>query len=217
MNPLIFRKTADGSPDGSSDILAISGRSRIRGIFRILTLICLVSLSGARLLAQALPTASANGELQIGAMFNLGNSDYRPQKFKGYGFYATFDFRQHIGIEGEFHQLNDPNATDGVYERTYEIGPRYVLHHGRYNPYIKGMFGRGVFNYPLLPVTPGSSTLEQTANLAYNIGAIGAGVDYRVVPGMNVRGEYEYQRWLSFPPNGLSPWILSIGAAYRFH
>jgi hypothetical protein len=32
-----------------------------------------------------------------------------------------------------------------------------------------------------------------------------------------VRVDYEYQRWLSFPPNGLSPWILGIGVAYRFH
>lgn len=207
MNSFTFRKTADRS----ADILAVSA------ISRILILICLVNLPGARLLAQATPTASANGELQIGAMFNLGNSDYRPQKFRGYGFYTTFDFREHIGIEGEFHQLNEPNAPEDIYERTYEIGPRYVMHYGRYHPYAKVMYGRGVFNYPKLPVTPGSSTLEQTANLAYNLGAFGVGVDYRVVPGMNVRVDYEYQRWLSFPPNGLSPWILGIGAAYRFH
>src|ERR1700674_862206 len=102
MNSFTFRKTVDRSTD-------------IQAISRIVLLICLVGLPGARLLGQAIPTASANGELQIGAMFNLGNSDYRPQKFKGYGFYATFDFREHIGIEGEFHQLNDPISTDGVY------------------------------------------------------------------------------------------------------
>jgi hypothetical protein len=34
---------------------------------------------------------------------------------------------------------------------------------------------------------------------------------------LNARVDYEYQRWISFPPNGLSPWIVSIGAAYRFH
>jgi opacity protein-like surface antigen len=201
MNYSPFRKTANGS----GNISAISWA---------LLLMCLASFTGTRLHAQATPTASADGELQIGAMFNYGNSDYRPQNFKGYGFYTTFDFRYHYGIEGEFHQLNDPDSTDGVYERTYEIGPRYVLHHGRYHPYAKLMYGRGVFNYP--PVF-GDPKIGPAANLAYNLGAIGAGVDYRVLPGMNARVDYEYQRWLSFPPNGLSPWIFSVGVAYRFH
>jgi opacity protein-like surface antigen len=55
------------------------------------------------------------------------------------------------------------------------------------------------------------------AILAYNIIGIGAGTDYHVMTGLNVRAEYEYQQWLSFPPNGLTPRIFSIGAAYRFH
>ena len=120
-------------------------------------------------------------------------------------------------IEGEFHQINDPDPKEfGVYERTYEIGPRYVLHHGRYNPYAKLMYGRGVFNYPLM-LDPVTQNLTQTANLAYNIGAIGAGLDYRILPGLNARVDYEYQQWFSFPPSGLAPQILSFGAAYRFH
>jgi Outer membrane protein beta-barrel domain len=196
-NYFTFTKTADGS----RDILAIS---------KILLLICLVGFTGTRLHAQAIPTASAAGDLQIGAMFNFGDSDYRPQKFKGYGFYTTFDFRYHVGIEGEFHQLNDPDATDGVYERTYEIGPRYVLRHGRYNPYAKIMYGRGVFNYP--PVF-GDPKIGPAANLAYNLGAIGAGVDYRVVPAMNVRVDYEYQKWLSFDPLAGLSWSFCMHLA----
>ena len=197
-----FRKPANVS----TCILAIS---------RAILLVCFASLTAARLQAQAIPTASDDGQLQIGAMFNIGNSDYRPQDFKGYGFYTTFDFRYHVGIEGEFHQLNDPNAADGVYERTYEIGPRYVLHYGRFHPYGKVMYGRGVFNYPNLADTSGN--LVPTANLAYNILAGGLGVDYRVFPSMNVRVDYEFQRWLSFPPNGLSPSVLGVGVAYHFH
>jgi hypothetical protein len=181
---------------------------------KIFTLICLAGFAITRLHGQAEATASRAGDLQIGAIFNLGNSDYRPNHFKGYGFYTTYDFRYHIGIEGEFHQINDPDPVDGVYERTYEVGPRYVLHYGRFAPYAKVMYGRGVFNYP--PVF-GDPKVGPIANLAYNIFAAGAGVDYHVLPGLNVRGEYEYQRWLSFPPNGLSPKIFSVGAAYRFH
>jgi opacity protein-like surface antigen len=181
---------------------------------KIFTLICLIGLTAARLNGQAAPTASRVGDLQIGVMFNLANTDYRPNYFKGYGFYATYDFRYHVGIEGEFHQINDPDATEGIYERTYEIGPRYVLHYGRFAPYAKVMYGRGVFNYP--PVF-GDPKIGPIANLAYNIFAIGGGVDYHVLPGLNVRAEYEYQQWLSFPPNGLTPKIFSVGAAYRFH
>jgi opacity protein-like surface antigen len=202
MNYFTFRKTADGSGD-------------ILPILRILALVCLLSFAGARLHAQAIPTASDEGQLQIGAMFNYGNSDYRPQNFKGYGFYTTFDFKYHIGIEGEFHQLNDPNSTENIYERTYEIGPRYVLHYGKFHPYGKILFGRGIFNYPNL--VDQSGNLTPTANIAYNILAGGLGVDYRVVPAMNVRVDYEFQQWLNFPPNGLSPKLLGIGVAYHFH
>ena len=181
---------------------------------RIFTLIYLAGFTVARLHGQAAATASRVADLQIGAMFNLANSDYRPAKFKGFGFYSTYDFKYHIGIEGEFHQINDPNTTEGIYERTYEIGPRYVLHYGRFAPYAKGMYGRGVFNYPPLF---GDPKLGPIANLAYNIFAIGAGVDYHVMPSLNVRAEYEDQQWLSFPPNGLTPRIFSVGVAYRFH
>jgi hypothetical protein len=181
---------------------------------KIFTLICLVGFTVASLHGQATATASRIGDLQIGAMFNLADTDYRPNKFKGYGFYSTYDFRYHVGIEGEFHQINDPDAAEGIYERTYEIGPRYVLHYGRFAPYAKIMYGRGVFNYP--PVF-GDPKIGPIANLAYNIFAIGGGGDYHVRPWLNVRAEYEYQKWLSFPPNGLTPKIFSVGAAYRFN
>jgi Outer membrane protein beta-barrel domain len=180
---------------------------------KILLWICLVGLFGTRLHAQAVPTASAAGLLQVGGMFNLADSDYIPQKIKGGGFYATFDFKYHFGIEGEFHQLNDSQPS-AIYERTYEIGPRYVRRYGRLAPYAKGMYGRGVFNYPPVFGDPHGGA---AANLAYNLAAVGVGADYRVLRFMNVRGEYEFQRWFSFPPNGLTPGILSVGVAYQFH
>ena len=187
---------------------------RVSVRLKIFMLICLAGFASTRLYGQAEATASRAGDLQIGTMFNLANSDYRPDHFKGYGFYSTYDFTFHLGIEGEFHQINDPDPVDGVYERTYEVGPRYVLHYGRFSPYAKVMYGRGVFNYP--PVF-GDPKAGPIANLAYNIFAVGGGVDYHVLTGINVRAEYEYQQWLSFPPNGLTPKMLSIGAAYRFH
>ena len=56
---------------------------------KIFTLICLLGSTAARLQGQAEATASRAGDLQIGAMFNLAQSDYRPNYFKGYGFYTT--------------------------------------------------------------------------------------------------------------------------------
>ena len=174
----------------------------------------LLCLAGTRLHAQASPTASAPGILQIGGMFSLVNSDYGTPKLKGYGFYADFDFKPHLGIEGEFHQANDTNPVVAIYERTYEIGPRYVRRYGRLAPYAKLLYGRGVFNYPPVFGDPNGGA---AANLAYNLGAAGAGLDYRLTRSFNVRADYEYQWWFGFPPNDLTPSIFSVGVAYQFH
>jgi opacity protein-like surface antigen len=185
---------------------------------KITALLCVISFTGIRLHAQALPTATSAGVLQAGGEFNYADSDYVPQKIKGGGAYVNFDFKYHYGIEAEFHQINDSGVTTQIYERTYEIGPRYVLHFGRIEPFAKIMYGRGVFNYPLVPsLTPGGPSQGHAANLAYNIAAAGIGVDYRLTRSINVRVEYEFQKWFGFPPNDLSPQVLGIGAAYRFH
>jgi len=39
-------------------------------------------------------------------------------------------------------------GTEGVHERTYDVGPRFYLTHGRFVPYGKVLFGRAVFNFP---------------------------------------------------------------------
>ncbi len=173
------------------------------------------SATSSLLYAQATPTASRAGDLQLGAIFSLANSDYHSiQTLRGFGFYGTFDFKSHFGVDAEFHQLNDPNSKEGVYERSFEIGPRYVLHFGPFSPYAKLMVGRGVFNFPPTLSNPNGGP---AANLAFNTGAGGLGVDYRVRPSINVRADYELQRWRSFPPNGLSPSVFSVGVAYHFH
>lgn len=164
--------------------------------------------------AQATATASRVVNLQAGATFNLADSDYVPSALKGFGFYSTFDFKYHFGAEVEFHQLNDPNSEQHIYERTYEVGPRYVMHFGRLVPYAKLMVGRGVFNFPPSPSDPGRGPV---ANLAYNIWAAGVGADYKLRPSINLRVDYESQYWISFPPHGLTPQVFGIGVAYHFH
>jgi len=182
---------------------------------RILILVCLLGAAAPLLRAQEMPTETRAGELQIGAGYSVAAPDYGAddQKFTGPSIYATFDFRDHIGIEGTFHYVKEP-GTDSyggpgadMYEKTYEIGPRYVWHPYKFDPYVKVLVGRGVFNYPY-----------NTANLAYNMYSAGFGVDLRTTRYLNIRlFDYEYQRWGSFPPNGLQPNVISFGVAYRFH
>lgn len=169
---------------------------------------CLCLASTSVLYGQAHYTASRTGNLQVGLDYVSASSDYQPERLRGVGFYTTFDFRDHFGAEFAIHQAN--SATNNhLYERTYELGPRYFRTYGRFTPYAKVMYGRGVFNFPY---TSGG----EVANLAYNLFAAGAGVDVAIKPWLNVRADYEYQKWLSFPPNGLTPQLLTVGVAYHF-
>ena len=168
---------------------------------------CLLALSASTGWSQKLPTASRAGDLQIGGGYSLGNSDYSNERFDGFAFYADFDFKAHWGAEAEFHQINQPKGNglgNQLYERTYEIGGRYVYPIGRFKPYGKFMIGRGVFNYP-------------SANLAFNMYAPGGGIDYHLLPWLNLRADLEYQVWPDFYPQTLNPKVIVIGAAYHFH
>ena len=153
---------------------------------------------------QAVPTASRTGDVQIGAGYSIAKPDYVQQTFPGFAAYADFDFRPHIGVEGEFHQVYSTNG-DQSYERTYAIGGRYFRTYGALVPYVKAMVGRGDFNYPF----------GQT-ELGYNLFAAGVGADFKLGPWLRVRGEYEFQKWSSFPNGGFTPQIVTIGAAYHF-
>lgn len=174
----------------------------------------LLGLTGLHAHGQALPTAARAGDLQIGAGYTAAYPDYATVRWYGPSIYATFDFREHWGIEADFHQVNAPSP-DIMYERTYEIGPRYVWHINRFHPYGKFLIGRGVFNFQTYD--PSKKAVVQAANLAYNLYTFGGGVDVNVHKHVNVRADYEYQSWMSFPPNGgLTPQLITIGAAYHF-
>lgn len=178
---------------------------------RILILVCLLAAATPLLRAQEIPTEERAGELQIGLGYSKASPDYSEHTFSGLSLYGDYDFRDHWGIEGDFHYVKEDNDNKGaqqnMYEKTYEIGPRYLWHISRFDPYVKILLGRGVFNYP-----------NNTANLAYNMYAFGGGVDIRVKPYLNVRLiDVELQKWGSFPPSGLSPKVYTFGVAYRFH
>jgi Outer membrane protein beta-barrel domain len=162
--------------------------------------------AAAMLHAQSEPTATRALDLKIGGSFATANSDYGG-RYNGGAAYINVDFLPHIGIEGEFHFVKDPSD---LYEKTYEVGGRYFRTYGRFVPYGKVMYGRGVFNFPP-PIAGGPR-----ANLAYNLMAAGIGTDYKVRRYLYVRADWEYQQWFGFQNSSLSPSILTIGAAYHF-
>lgn len=160
--------------------------------------------------SQATYTASRAGDLQIGAGYSSADADYEyvHNRIAGFSFYTDFDFKEHYGVEASFHQLNDPNSA--VYQRSYELGGRYVRHYWiaglRVHPYVKVEGGRGVLNFP------------KYANLAYNMVTFGGGADFSVHPRLKLRVEYEYQDWFSAPGPGsnMTPSMISVGVAYHF-
>jgi hypothetical protein len=158
------------------------------------------------------PTATKRADLEVGGGYSLSSPDYGNVRFQGITGYAALDVSPHFGVEFDIHQVNT-TGNDSVYERTYELGPRYVRHYGRFNPYIRASYGRGVFNYP-----------NNNGNVAYNIFAGALGVDVRVKHHLFVRAEYEGQYWLHFVGNvsasgqakSLQPDVTTFGAAYHF-
>lgn len=163
----------------------------------------ILSASACTALAQGNPTISRVGDLQIGGGYTSANSDYLANRIRGFGFYSDFDFHPHFGVEVDFHHVSDPNATK-ISETTYEIGGRYMRRYGRLTPYGKALIGRGVFNY------------GSYGSIGYNMYSLGGGVDIAVHSRINVRADYEYQIWTSFPPNGLTPSLITVGVAYHF-
>ena len=155
---------------------------------------------------QASPTASKRFDLQVGGGFVWDRSDYGTELYRGGAVYATLDVTPHFGGEIDFRQAKSP--LDQTYERTYEVGARYHRTYGRMMPYAKALYGRGVFNFVDAGVV--------VANLAYNEFVFGGGADISILPWLNVRGDYEYQTWHSFPPDGLTPQVFTAGVAYHF-
>jgi opacity protein-like surface antigen len=157
--------------------------------------------------AQATPTASRAGDLQVGAGFTWVKPDYSGGHDKGPTFYATYDFMQHIGVEGDIHYASIIAPND-VGEDSYLIGPRFVYKKKRFTPYAKVLFGVGTLNLQF-----DTSPHSKTTQFAY---AVGAGLDYRLTHSINIRAfDFEYQHWSYL--TGLTPLVYTVGVAYSFH
>ena len=142
----------------------------------------------------------------------------------GYGIYAAFDIRTHWGAELDFNQVSI-NQHSPAKETTFEYGVRYHRTYGRYNPYLKGMAGRGSFN-------SSPSFYQGNSSYGYNLLAFGAGVDAEISSRFNLRLGMDYQHWFTGSvtgsptcggagtpiclPHRLTPILYEVGFAYHF-
>jgi hypothetical protein len=140
------------------------------------------------------------------------DTDEFTSRISGITGYVTFDIKQHIGIEADIHMLSIITPNDFA-ERTFLGGARYVWHRGHLDPYVKVLAGIGqtYIQQPsptYAPGTPGT----------YMVIAAAGGLDIRISHRINVRAiDFEYQKWPSYVPNGLTPTVITCGVAYRFN
>ena len=159
--------------------------------------------------AQALPTASRAGVLQAGAGVSMANPDYTQKYIKGITGYATFDFTPHLGVEADVHYTSLITPED-FGENSYEAGIRYVIRKGRYEPYAKGLFGIGSGTFQT------GIYMGNQHSTSYPIYSLGAGLDIRFSHHINVRAiDAEFQQWPTFAPHNLTPFMFTVGVAYR--
>ena len=158
--------------------------------------------------SQALPTATGHGAVQVGLGWTFARPDYGPKNIQGVTIFGDFDFTQHIGAEAEYHYVSLITPTD-LGENSFLAGPRFVLPHGRFSPYAKGLVGVGDLVIQDVYGTVFGSGAGR--HFAY---ALGGGLDYKATSHIVARGDFEYQHW-SYR-DGLTPITITIGAAYRF-
>lgn len=177
--------------------------------FSALVLVATALIATPMAFSQA--TATATGKtLAVGLTYQNIDPDYGPSRASGLGVFANYDFSRYLGVTAE---LNFQTAFSSVVflEHTYMVGARGVYRYHRYEPYAKVLIGAATSsnnsNNPNLLNAPGT----------YPLFAIGGGLDIRLDHHITVRAiDYEQQEWLQYHPNGLTPGVLSFGAAYRF-
>lgn len=172
----------------------------------------LVIVLPSALHAQATAAATRGGIAQAGVAYTYSNEDEYPGRhLQGLTLYGTFDLNNHIGVEGNVHLASVIKSYYDYKENSYDAGLRWAWHKRKFTPYAKGLVGFGHATAPSPNQIVGGSTPG-----TYFLFGLGGGLDYSLSEKVNLRADFEYQRWPNFPPHGLTPPLLSFGAAYRF-
>jgi hypothetical protein len=166
--------------------------------------LCLGSGGVAR--AQVAPAADKGGlAVSVGALASGATLQYGNRKMIGLTAVLDADTRRRIGIEAEARWL-EWRQTEDVHAETYSIGLRYHLDFKtRFQPYVKGLAGEGIFNFPY-----------GLANGHYVVLTAGGGLDYRLNRGIHIRAvDFEYQDWPRFTYGNMTTAALSAGVRVR--
>ncbi|WP_162538196.1 outer membrane beta-barrel protein [Granulicella sp. WH15] len=177
-------------------------------LLRIALVASSLAVAPSALHGQASPTASRLMSGQIGVGITLGHPDYTGASIKGGSIYGTLDFGRHLGIDGEIHDMDLFTPKD-IGESSYLLGLRYHIAVQRFRPYVKVLGGIGRFQFQ-------QGVYRETTSRSYKAFAVGVGTDYMLNRRVSLRGDLEFQHWFDFYPNGLTPTVGTIGAAYRF-
>jgi hypothetical protein len=155
--------------------------------------------------AQASYTASRDLTFQAGAAYTIASPDYGTKYIQGIGLYGDVNFGLHLGVDIQFHD-NTILTPQDIGESSGIVSLRYRLIHRRFQPYLRAGGGLGTFTFQ-----------DTSTSSHYGVLAGGAGLDYHFMQHVNIRIiDFEYQHWGNFPPNGLTPYVISAGAAYAF-
>lgn len=157
-------------------------------------------------------------QFSVGAEYSRLNPDYwqYPTVYmNGLSVYASYNvfLRPHtgFGLEGTWRTLLERDG--GIHrEDSYVVSGKYIFRFHRLMPFVKAGGGLGHFRSGD-DAHPNPKPGQDGIHL---VGAIGAGMDFRLTSHITLRPlEWEQQVW-TFSPNLLGPHSYSFGAAYRF-
>jgi hypothetical protein len=173
---------------------------------RFFLLLSLVAAFSSAAHAQVAPASyGGNQTVSVGGTVSGYRLDYGKRDLGGAGVFADADLNGKVGIVGEANWLWVHQFADTHFS-TYLVGPRLAFNpRGNFRPYIKGLVGGGLFNFPY-----------SYAHGSYFVAAGGAGLDYHVAPRLSVRlVDFEYQYWPEFSFGAIKPYGISVGIRYQ--
>jgi hypothetical protein len=157
--------------------------------------------------AQATPMATRGGAIQAGVGYTNADTDELQKRIGGASIWADFDLTNHIGLTGSVNLLDFETPQD-YSQRSYEGGVRFIERTHHVELYGKVQAGLGVYSYT-------QYNYGVVASDSFGMFSLGGGVDYPWKHKIVFRlAQFEYQHW-KFPPNNLTPTLLSFGALYR--
>ena len=161
--------------------------------------------------AQAVPTATRSTHIQVGAGFNYARSDYG-QSIKGLTVYGDYDFVRNLGIEGDLHFVNIITPGD-VGEKSYLIGPRYRFSLSPLYPLCQSTLR----DRPIPISVPQLWISQHDLHVWGLCFGRGSGHACHQAPEHSGPSMWRFpESWPSFQDHGLSPIVLTFGAAYSF-